>query len=95
MGLHPSKLWATSAASSEFGGGLLTQLGLLHPLGPMAEMAAIIIATVKVHWGKPIWVTTGGAELPVIDRATALTLVFTDPGRFSLDRVLGIRLPRP
>jgi putative oxidoreductase len=95
MGLHPSKLWATSAASSEFGGGLLTSLGLLHPLGPMAEMAAMIMATVKVHWGKPIWVTTGGAELPVVDMATALALIFTGPGRFSLDRVLGLRLPRP
>lgn len=95
MGLHPSKLWATSASASEFGGGLLTSLGLLHPLGPMAEMAAMIMATVKVHWGKPIWVTTGGAELPVVDMATALTLIFTGPGRFSLDRVLGIRLPRP
>jgi putative oxidoreductase len=95
MGLHPSKLWATSAASSEFGGGLLTSLGLLHPLGPMAEMAAMIMATVKVHWGKPIWVSTGGAELPVVDMATAATLIFTGPGRFSLDRVFGIRLPRP
>ena len=94
LGLHPSKLWATSAASSEFGGGLLTSLGLLHPIGPMAEMGAMIMATVKVHWGKPIWVSTGGAELPVVDMATAATLILTGPGRFSLDRVLGIRLPR-
>jgi len=95
LGLHPSKLWATSAASSEFGGGLLTSLGLFHPLGPMAEIGAMIMATVKVHWGKPIWVSTGGAELPVVDMATAATLILTGPGRFSLDRVFGIRLPRP
>ena len=95
MGLHPSKLWATAAASSEFGGGLLTSLGLLHPLGPIAEMGAMIMATVKVHWGKPIWVSTGGAELPLANIATALTLVFTGPGRFSLDSLFGIRLPRP
>lgn len=95
MGLHPSKLWATSASASEFGGGLLTSLGLLHPLGPIAEMGAMIMATVKIHWGKPIWVSTGGAELPVVNMATATTLILTGPGRFSLDRVLGIRLPRP
>lgn len=95
MGLHPSRLWATSASSAEFGGGLLTSLGLLHPLGPIAETGAMIMATVKVHWGKPIWVSTGGAELPVINMATAVTLMLTGPGRFSLDRVLGIRLPRP
>ena len=52
------------------------------------------MATVKAHWGKPIWVSKGGAELPVINMATALALTLTGPGRFSLDHVFGIRLPR-
>lgn len=52
------------------------------------------MATGKVHWGKPIWVTQGGAELPVTNMAAALTLALTGPGRFSLDRLFGIRLPR-
>ena len=34
------------------------------------------------------------AELPVTNMATALALALTGPGRFSLDRVFGIRLPR-
>ncbi len=46
------------------------------------------------HWGKPIWASAGGAELPVINMATALALILAGPGRFSLDHVLGIRLPR-
>jgi putative oxidoreductase len=54
----------------------------------------MIMATSKVHWGKPIWVTEGGAELPVTDLAVALTLALTGPGRFSFDRLFGIRLPR-
>lgn len=94
MGLTPGKAWATAASSSEFGGGLLTSLGLLHPLGPIAEMSAMLMATFKAHWGKPIWVTTGGAELPVTNMASSLALVLTGPGRFSLDRLFGIRLPR-
>jgi len=32
--------------------------------------------------------------LPVINMATALALTLTGPGRFSLDNVFGIRLPR-
>jgi putative oxidoreductase len=95
MGLKPGTPWATVAASSEFGGGTLTALGFLHPFGPMATIGGMIMATVKVHWGKPIWATTGGAELPLIYTVTAVTLMFTGPGRFSLDRLFGIRLPRP
>ena len=94
LGLKPGTPWATVAAASEFGGGTLTALGLLHPLGPIGTMGGMVMATAKAHWGKPIWVTQGGAELPVINLAIALTLTLTGPGRFSLDQVLGIRLPR-
>src|SRR5216684_5835428 len=94
MGLQPGTPWAMAASASEFGGGVLTALGLLHPLGPFGTMGAMIMATVKAHWGKPIWASKGGAELPVINMATALALTLIGPGRFSLDHVLGIRLPR-
>jgi putative oxidoreductase len=52
------------------------------------------IAVGKVHWGKPLWVTEGGAELPVTNMAIGLALAFTIPGRYSLDHLLGIRAPR-
>jgi putative oxidoreductase len=94
LGLKPGTPWATVASASEFGGGTLTALGLLHPLGPIGTMGGMVMATAKAHWGKPIWVTQGGAELPVINLAIALALTLTGPGRFSLDQVLGIRLPR-
>jgi putative oxidoreductase len=94
LGLKPGTPWATVASASEFGGGMLTALGLLHPLGPMGTMGGMVMATAKAHWGKPIWVTQGGAELPVTNLAIALALTLSDPGRFSLDQVLGIRLPR-
>ncbi len=94
MGLKPGQLWATGAATSEFGGGALTALGFLHPLGPIATIAAMAMATAKAHWGKPIWVTEGGAELPVTNIAAALALAFAGPGRISLDTLFGIRLPR-
>lgn len=95
MGYRPGKQWALLAGRSEFGGGTLTALGLLHPLGPVATLGAMAVAALDVHGGKPIWVTEGGAELPVTNMAAALALTLTGPGAFSLDQALGIRVPKP
>lgn len=94
LGLRPGKPWAFMAGFSEFGGGVLTVLGLLNPLGPLGIIGAMAMATVKAHAGKPIWVTEGGAELPVINIAAATTIILNGPGEYSLDHALGIRLPR-
>ena len=93
LGLRPGRPWAFVAGLSEFGGGVLTALGLLNPLGPLGVIAAMSMATTKAHWGKPIWVTEGGAELPVLNIAVSTALMIREPDRYSLDRVLGIRLP--
>lgn len=93
LGLKPGKTWAAAAGLSEFGGGLLSALGLFEPLGPLGTIAAMSMATGKAHWGKPIWSTAGGAELPVINMSVALAQILGGPGRYSLDRALGIRLP--
>lgn len=93
FGLKPGKLWALSAGLSEFGGGVLTALGLMHPLGPLASIASMLVGTVKVHWGKPIWVDKGGAEMPLNYIVIALALIIAGPGKFSVDRMLGIRVP--
>ena len=93
LGLSPGRPWGTMAAFSELGGGVLTTLGLLHPLGPLGVIGSMSIATTKAHWDKPIWVAEGGAELPVTNIAVATALIVSGPGRYSLDRALGIRLP--
>jgi putative oxidoreductase len=51
------------------------------------------MATTKAHWGKPIWVTEGGAELPVLNIAISTALMIREPDRYSLDHLWGIRLP--
>ncbi|HZU76458.1 MAG TPA: DoxX family protein [Dehalococcoidia bacterium] len=93
LGMKPGHYWAVLAGGAEFFGGLTTALGFLNPLGPITLMAPMSVATGKVHWGKPIWVTEGGAELPVTNMAVASGLALAGPGRFSLDRLFGIRLP--
>jgi putative oxidoreductase len=93
LGLRPGRRWALVAGGSELGGGVLTALGLLHPLGPIGILAPMLMATTKAHSGKPIWGTEGGAELPVTNMAIATALMLVNPGRYSLDRAFGIRLP--
>ena len=92
MGLKPGKAWAGLAGVSELGGGALTALGLGGPLGPIALQGAMATATRQAHWGKPIWNTAGGAELPVMFAASGAALALTGPGRFSLDHLLGVRV---
>ena len=93
MGLEPGEPWAFTAGVGEMGGGLLTGLGLLHPLGPISTLATMAVAYGRAHWGKPIWVTSGGGELPLTNMAIATGLILTGPGRFSLDRAFGLRTP--
>lgn len=94
IGLRPGKQWAILGGAFEFGGGLLTLLGFLNPLGPLGVIGSMAMATAKVHWDKPIWVTEGGAELPVTNMAAATALMLAGPGKLSFDRAFGVRLPR-
>jgi putative oxidoreductase len=94
LGMRPGRPWAYLAGLSEFGGGVLTALGFLNPLGPLGIIGAMSMATRKAHWDKPIWVTEGGAELPVLNIAVSMALMIREPDRYSLDRLLGISLPR-
>lgn len=94
MRLRPGRTWAAIAGGSEFGGGLLTALGALNPLGPIVAIGAMLMATFKVHLGKPIWVTKGGAELPLTNIAALSAIALVGPGRLSVDGLLGTRAPR-
>ena len=93
MGYRPGERWALMAGLGEFGGGLLTALGFLHPMGPMAAMAPMTVAWARAHGGlsKPIWVTSGGGELPATNITIALALALIGPGKLSVDGVFGIR----
>jgi putative oxidoreductase len=94
MRLRPGTVWARVAGGTELGGGLLTALGFLNPLGPIAAMGAMSMAWAKVHLGNPVWSTKGGAELPLTNIAVLSALTVAGPGRLSLDSLFGIRVPR-
>ena len=44
-GLKPGKAWALMAGSGEFGGGLLTLLGLGGPISSIATLSTMAMAT--------------------------------------------------
>jgi putative oxidoreductase len=92
--LRPGTLWARIAGGSEFGGGLLTALGFLNPLGPIAAIGVMSMAWAKVHLGNPVWGTKGGAELPLTNIAVLSAVALAGPGKLSIDSLHGIRIPR-
>jgi putative oxidoreductase len=94
MRMRPPEIWAHLAGLTELVGGGLTALGALSPIGPLMSIGPMVIATTTAHWGKPIWATRGGAELPVVNMSIFAALAMTGPGRYSIDGLFGIRLPR-
>jgi len=90
IGFRPGRLFAALAGLGEFGGGLLLALGFLGPIGPALILSVMIVAAVSVHWGKGLFSTTNGVEVPLLYSAGAVALALTGPGRFSVDAVVGL-----
>ncbi len=90
LGFRPGRLFAAAAALSELAGGLLIALGLLGPVGPALVVAVMIVAAASVHWQNGLFATANGIELPLLDGAVALLLIFSGPGAYSLDGALGL-----
>jgi putative oxidoreductase len=90
LGFRPGRLFAAAAGTSELLGGLLIAAGFLGPLGPVMVLATMIVAIAAVHWPGGLFATTNGVELPLIYAAVAIAIMFTGPGAYSVDAVLGL-----
>ena len=95
LGMSPAPIWAWISALAEFLGGLGLAFGLLTPLAAVALLGTMLVAIVKVHWAKGVWNTNGGFEFPLTMATVAFVVGLTGPGFYSLDRVIGLRLPEP
>ena len=90
LGFRPGRLFATAAAVSEIGSGVLLAAGLFEPFAAAVMVSVMIVAAVSVHWQHGLFATANGIELPLIYGVTAASLALTGPGAYSLDAVLGL-----
>jgi putative oxidoreductase len=90
LGFRPGRLFAALASLGEFVGGLLVALGFLGPIGPALILSVMIVAAITVHWGKGLFSTSNGIEVPLLYAASSVALALTGPGLYSLDAVIGL-----
>jgi putative oxidoreductase len=93
LGLRPGVAMSLLAGTTELFGGALTATGTASPLGPIMGASTMVVAAGTAHRGKGVFVQTGGPELPLMNLAAAAVLAALGPGRFSVDRLTGTRLP--
>jgi len=89
-GLEPGELFAVLAGVTEFGGGLLLLAGLLTPLAGAAVIGVMVVAILQVTGANGFFVQNEGFEYNLMLIVVAIALVIAGPGRYSLDRVLGV-----
>lgn len=95
MRIRPPVLWAWTSALAESLGGVAMILGLLTPLASFAIIGSMLVAVSLVHWPRGFWVNKGGYEFNLSIIAGSLALALAGPGTYSLDALLGVRLPEP
>src|SRR5947207_13837237 len=89
LGFRPGRIFATTAALTEFASGLLVAFGLLGPIGPALMLSVMIVAAVSVHAKNGLFAMSNGIELPLLYGAAAAALTLTGPGRYSVDALAG------
>jgi putative oxidoreductase len=90
LGYRPGLPMAFLAGLGESGGGALLALGLLTPLAAAAGIGVMLNAIISVHLPKGFWNMKGGFEFPLTIATVFAAIGFSGPGRFSVDRSLGL-----
>ncbi|MBI2461626.1 MAG: DoxX family protein [Candidatus Rokubacteria bacterium] len=92
LGLEPSGLLAWVAIAVEFGGGVCLLLGLLTRLVGLLFAIEMAVAIWKYHAPQGFYVSQNsyGYEFAMLLIAGCLALILAGPGRFAVDRPVGI-----
>jgi putative oxidoreductase len=94
QGFRPVWPWISLAIVGEVGGGLSVALGFLTPLGAAGILGAMAMATFKSHWKNGFWLNKGGYEYSLMLMIVSIAIGLIGPGYYSLDTLLGIKLPQ-
>lgn len=95
LGVRPARLLGLISALGELFGGLGVLLGFLTPIAAAGLIGSMAVAIIKVHWPKGFFNHDGGIEFPLILAVAAFVIGLIGAGRFSVDAILGLRLPEP
>src|SRR5258706_2422741 len=71
LGFRPGRMFAATAATAEFAGGLLIALGLFGPVGPALILSVMIVAAVSVHLKNGLFAMSNRIELALPYSAAA------------------------
>jgi putative oxidoreductase len=91
LGLRPAAVHARMAAATEIGAGALITLGLANPLPSAAVVGLMATAAATDHRGKGFFVFKGGWEYTAVVAAAATALAVLGNGKWSADRLLGLK----
>jgi putative oxidoreductase len=91
LGLRPAAVHARMAAATEIGAGALITLGLANPLPSAAVVGLMATAAATDHRGKGFFVFKGGWEYTAVVAAVATALAVLGNGKWSVDRLLGLK----
>ena len=89
--LAPGILMALLAGSAEFFGGLALIAGLLVRPAALALAVTMLVALVKVHLSRGLFMSNNGYEYALALLAVTVSLVISGAGRASLDKLLSQR----
>ena len=86
----PARPFAELAAFGELVGGLALAVGLLTPIACAVLAVDMLVAILKVHGPKGLWVTKGGYEYPLTLLVIFALIGLTGPGRYAIDATLAL-----
>lgn len=90
MGFPAPAFFAWAAGLSEYAGGILIALGLMTRVSGLFLLQTMLVAVFVMHLDDPF----KKMEMGLLYATVSLMLVATGAGRFSLDRLIGDRLPK-
>lgn len=90
IGFKQPKLQAQASAVVEIGSGAAIVAGAVTPIASAAVVGTMAVAARSVHQPNGFFITSEGWEYVANLSVAALVLAAIGPGRFSVDRALGI-----